>query len=64
MKNNRDIRCCGGLRGIIPFMSTVFYVLILFMIRCPFLVGFYSKDLIIEILYISEIRLFLIINYY
>jgi hypothetical protein len=27
---------------------------------CPFLSGFYSKNVIIEFLYISEIRLFLI----
>jgi len=26
MKNNQAIRCCEGLRGIIPFATTVFYV--------------------------------------
>jgi len=25
MKNNQDIRCCGGLRDIIPFASLCFY---------------------------------------
>jgi len=61
MKSNQDVRCCGGLRRIIPLVSTVFYVSILSTIACPFLAGFYSKDLIIEFLYISEIRMFLIL---
>jgi len=32
------------------------------MIECLFLAGFYSKDLVREFLYISEIRVFLILT--
>jgi len=63
IKNNQDIRYCGGLNEIIPFISIVFYVSILSIIGCPFLSGFYSKDLIIEFLYIYDfsVSLFIII---
>jgi len=60
MKNNRDIRYCGGLRGIIPFVRVIFYVSILPNSMSFFGVGFYAKDLIMEVLYSSEIRVFLI----
>jgi len=55
MKNNQNIQC---LRKTILLVSTVFYVSILSTIEC-LLAGFYSKDLIIEFLYISEIKGFL-----
>jgi len=62
MKNNQDIRYYGGLSEIIiSFVRVVFYVDILSMIECPFLAGFYSKDLIIEFLYIYEFNRFLMI---
>jgi len=61
INNNQDIRCCGGLNETIPFVSAVFYVSILSIIGCPFLSGFYSKDLIMELFYISDINLFLLI---
>jgi len=48
-----------GFKGIIPFVSIL--CVILSMIGCPFLIGFYSKYLIIEFLYISEIRIFFIL---
>jgi len=54
IKNNQDIRYYGGLRDIIPFVRMVFYTSILSIMGCPFLAGFYSKDLIIEFLYIYD----------
>jgi len=48
MKNNQDIRCCGGLREIISFVRVIFYP------GCPFLTEFYSKDLVIEFSYIFK----------
>jgi len=61
MKNDQDIRYCGGLNEIVPFISVVFYVSILSIIGCPFLSRFYSKDLIIEFLHIYDFRAFLFI---
>jgi len=61
INNNQDIRCCGGLNETIPFVSVVFYVSILSIIGCPFLAGFYSKDLIMELSYILDVNLFLFI---
>jgi len=61
INNDQDTRCYGGLNERIPFMRTVFYVSILSMIGCPFLAGFNSKDLIIELFYILDINLFLLI---
>jgi len=60
IKNNQDIRYYGGLKEIIPFIIIVFYVSILSIIGCPFLSGFYSKDLIIEFLYVYDFRVFLL----
>jgi len=59
IKNNQDIRYCGGLNEIIPFTNIIFYVSVLSIIGCPFLSGFYSKDLIMEFLYIYDFRLLL-----
>jgi NADH:ubiquinone oxidoreductase subunit 5 (subunit L)/multisubunit Na+/H+ antiporter MnhA subunit len=58
MKNNQDIRYYGGLRDVVPF---VFYISILSMIGCSFLAGFYSKDLIMEFLYIYDLNRLLIV---
>jgi NADH-ubiquinone oxidoreductase chain 5 len=69
IKNNQDIHYYGGLRDIIPFkgakryhsLSIVFYTSILSIIGCPFLAGFYSKDLIMEFLYIYDFNILLIV---
>jgi len=57
--DNQDIRHYGRLREIVPFVRIIFYVSILLMIGCPFF-SFYLKNLIMEFLYISEIKEFLI----
>jgi len=60
MKGNQDIQCCGSLREINSFAKVIFYGSIPSMMECPFLAGFYPKDLITEFWYISEIGIFLI----
>lgn len=58
--NNQDIRFYGILNEFIPFTIIRFYVSRLALIGFPFLSGFYSKDLIIEIIYIMNFNIFII----
>lgn len=58
--NNQDIRFCGKLNEFIPFTIIRFYISRLALIGFPFLAGFYSKDLIIERIYIIKLNLFII----
>lgn len=61
MNNNQDIRFCGKLNEFIPFTILRFYISRLALLGFPFLAGFYSKDLIIEIIYLININLFILI---
>lgn len=58
--DNQDIRYYGNLKDFIPFVIIRFYVSTLALMGYPFLSGFYSKDLIIEVSYISDIGFILI----
>ena len=57
IKNNQDIRCMGGLRIFIPLVSINFNVSNLALCGFPFLAGFYSKDLILEIVLFSNFNI-------
>lgn len=59
--NNQDIRFYGKLNEFIPFTIIRFYISRLALIGFPFMAGFYSKDLIIEIIYIINLNLFIIV---
>ena len=61
INNNQDIRLCGKLNEFIPFTMIRFYISRLALLGFPFLAGFYSKDLIIEIIYLININLFILI---
>ncbi|XP_050465119.1 NADH-ubiquinone oxidoreductase chain 5-like [Cataglyphis hispanica] len=61
MNNNQDIRFCGKINEYIPFTIIRFYISRLALIGFPFLTGFYSKDLIIESVYIININMSLLI---
>lgn len=54
--NNQDIRYLGGIKDIIPFVTARVNISILSLMGFPFLSGFYSKDLMMEVLYIFNIR--------
>jgi NADH-ubiquinone oxidoreductase chain 5 len=56
IKNSQDIRDIGVLVGFIPFTVICFNVANLALCGFPFLAGFYSKDLILEMVLISEIN--------
>lgn len=60
-KGNQDIRYYGNLRRVLPFLIVRFFVSTFSLIGVPFMAGFYSKDLIIEMVYIQQVNLILVI---
>nr|DAC76825.1 TPA_asm: NADH dehydrogenase subunit 5 [Pseudomyrmex particeps] len=60
MLNNQDIRYYGKMNEFIPFVMMSFYISSLSLCGLPFMAGFYSKDLIMEIFYSMSSNLFII----
>nr|WVH44987.1 NADH dehydrogenase subunit 5 [Tipula legalis] len=58
MKNNQDIRMMGSLINQMPLTSACLNLAGLALCGMPFLAGFYSKDLILEIVMLSNINSF------
>nr|YP_009648542.1 NADH dehydrogenase subunit 5 [Ectomomyrmex javanus]QCE31829.1 NADH dehydrogenase subunit 5 [Ectomomyrmex javanus] len=61
MMNNQDIRMLGGLNSLIPFTMISFYLSLMSLCGFPFMSGFYSKDLIMEIIYMSKFNMMMFI---
>lgn len=61
INNNQDIRSYGALNEFIPFTIMRFYLANLSLCGFPFLAGFYSKDLIMEMVYIDSVNFLMII---
>lgn len=59
INNFQDLRLIGGLTLFIPLTCSCFNVANLALCGIPFLAGFYSKDLILEIVSISIVNLFI-----
>lgn len=57
INNFQDIRYIGGFRNSIPLTSSCFNVANLALCGIPFLAGFYSKDLILELVSYSYINI-------
>nr|YP_010580019.1 NADH dehydrogenase subunit 5 [Chironomus anthracinus]UZS77058.1 NADH dehydrogenase subunit 5 [Chironomus anthracinus] len=58
MKNSQDIRDMGSLTVYMPLTISCLNVANLALCGFPFLAGFYSKDMILEMVLISELNLF------
>lgn len=58
MNNSQDIRDMGNVSFILPYTSSSFIISRFSLSGLPFLSGFYSKDLILEILFINNNNLF------
>lgn len=59
--NRQDIRLCGNLKDIIPFTFIRLYIRRLALCGTPFISGFYSKDLIIELILVNKINIFILL---
>lgn len=53
MADQQDIRRLGGLINFLPFTYTLMLIGSLSLLATPWLTGFYSKDLIIELAYVQ-----------
>nr|YP_010852776.1 NADH dehydrogenase subunit 5 [Delias berinda]WGL40143.1 NADH dehydrogenase subunit 5 [Delias berinda] len=64
MNDIQDIRYMGGLSFYIPLTSLCFNISNLALCGIPFLAGFYSKDLILEMVSMSNLNLLIFYLYY
>jgi len=64
IKNSQDLRVIGGLVSQIPLTSACLNVANLALCGIPFLAGFYSKDLILEVVSLSYINIFSFFLYF
>lgn len=64
INNFQDIRYIGRLRSYIPLTSSIFNVANLALCGIPFLAGFYSKDIILEIVSLSYVNFFSFFLYF
>nr|QNE85538.1 NADH dehydrogenase subunit 5 [Rivellia syngenesiae] len=64
MGNSQDIRLMGGLSNYMPLTSSCFNIANLALCGMPFLTGFYSKDMILEIVSLSYINMFSFFLYF
>uniref|UniRef100_UPI00300313BB NADH dehydrogenase subunit 5 n=1 Tax=Pseudempusa pinnapavonis TaxID=1661850 RepID=UPI00300313BB len=64
MKNFQDIRFMGNLSIFMPLTSSCFMVSNFALCGMPFLAGFYSKDLILEIVSLSNLNMFMYLLFF
>nr|YP_010117217.1 NADH dehydrogenase subunit 5 [Ypthima baldus]QPM99443.1 NADH dehydrogenase subunit 5 [Ypthima baldus] len=64
MNDNQDIRMMGGVSLYIPLTSLCLNISNLALCGVPFLAGFYSKDLILEVISMSNLNFLVYYLYY
>nr|YP_009445113.1 NADH dehydrogenase subunit 5 [Mahasena oolona]ATV96139.1 NADH dehydrogenase subunit 5 [Mahasena oolona] len=64
LSSNQDIRYMGGMSSFIPLISMSFLVSNMSLCGIPFLSGFYSKDLILELVSLSNLNIMIFFLYY
>uniref|UniRef100_UPI00315CC7D5 NADH dehydrogenase subunit 5 n=1 Tax=Vanessula milca TaxID=311138 RepID=UPI00315CC7D5 len=64
MSDNQDIRMMGGISMYIPLTSLCMNISNLALCGIPFLAGFYSKDMILEMVSMSNLNMFIFYLYY
>nr|ASY97944.1 NADH dehydrogenase subunit 5 [Parasphendale agrionina] len=64
MKNFQDIRFMGNLTTFMPLTSACFMISNFALCGLPFLTGFYSKDLILEMISLSYLNMFMYMLYF
>nr|YP_008082680.1 NADH dehydrogenase subunit 5 [Danaus plexippus]AGL76305.1 NADH dehydrogenase subunit 5 [Danaus plexippus] len=64
MNDNQDIRMMGGVSIFIPVTSLCFNISNMALCGIPFLAGFYSKDLILEMVMMSNLNMLILYLYY
>nr|YP_010707979.1 NADH dehydrogenase subunit 5 [Neptis sappho]WCR30187.1 NADH dehydrogenase subunit 5 [Neptis sappho] len=64
MNDNQDIRMMGGISLYIPLTSLCLNISNLALCGIPFLAGFYSKDIILELVSLSNLNLLVFYLYY
>nr|WEV93808.1 NADH dehydrogenase subunit 5 [Herpetogramma luctuosalis] len=64
MMDNQDIRMMGGIGSFIPLTSLCMNISNMALCGIPFLAGFYSKDLILELVSLNNLNFFIFMLYY
>nr|YP_010044302.1 NADH dehydrogenase subunit 5 [Cerace xanthocosma]QPF22953.1 NADH dehydrogenase subunit 5 [Cerace xanthocosma] len=64
MNNIQDIRYMGGISYYLPYTSLCLNISNMALCGIPFLAGFYSKDLILEMVCLSNLNMFIFFLYY
>nr|YP_010326876.1 NADH dehydrogenase subunit 5 [Olene inclusa]UNP54126.1 NADH dehydrogenase subunit 5 [Olene inclusa] len=64
MNDTQDIRFMGGLSSFIPMTFLCFTISNMALCGVPFLAGFYSKDLILDLVSFSNLNLLIFLLYY
>nr|YP_011017105.1 NADH dehydrogenase subunit 5 [Teliphasa nubilosa]WQB62463.1 NADH dehydrogenase subunit 5 [Teliphasa nubilosa] len=64
MNDMQDIRFMGGISNFLPLTSLCMNISNLALCGIPFLAGFYSKDLLLEMVSMSNLNMFIYLLYY